>query len=70
MESEKQNRSAYEVRYRNESERLDGELQRIKEQARKQYQNELDTYKEKISQVNPDSNSFSTLLDTLIAGEI
>jgi F0F1-type ATP synthase membrane subunit b/b' len=69
MESEKQNRIAYEERYRKKSENLEAELQKTKDQAQQRYQKELEAYKEEISRVNLDSNSFSALLDTLIAGE-
>jgi F0F1-type ATP synthase membrane subunit b/b' len=69
MESERQNRVAYDERYRKESENLEAELQKTKEQARQRYQKELEAYREKISRANPDSNSFSALLDTFIAGE-
>ena len=68
-EAEKQNRTAYEERYREESERLEGEFLASKERARRRYREELETYQEQISSMNVDTGRFSALLDKFIAGE-
>ena len=69
-EAEKQNRAAYEERYRTESAKQENEFQKIKEDLRRQYQQELENYREKISAVNIDTDRFSSLLDRFIAEEM
>ena len=64
--SEKQNRAAYEERYRETSKKLAEELQKTKERAREQYQERLETYKEKVAAINGDTARFSALLNGLI----
>ena len=66
-QAEKENRSAYDRRFRVESERLEDELQKAKEQARRQYHEELKAYIRKLSSVQADADLFSALLDKFIA---
>jgi vacuolar-type H+-ATPase subunit H len=68
-EAEKQNRAAYDSRFREESESLEKGFLQAKEQARQRYQEELETYKAKISSVHVDNDRFSALLDSLVLGE-
>lgn len=68
-EAEKQNRAAYDKRFREENERLEKGFLQSKELARQQYNKELETYKEKISSVNVNNDRFSALLDSLVLGE-
>ena len=69
-EAEKQNRAAYEERYREESTKLENEFQASKDRARRRYREELETYQEQISSVKIDTGRFSALLDKYIAGEV
>jgi vacuolar-type H+-ATPase subunit H len=68
-EAEKQNRAAFDKRFREENERLEKGFLQSKELARQQYQKELETYKDKISSVNVNNDRFSNLLDSLVLGE-
>jgi len=68
-EAEKQNRAAYEKRFREENERLEKGFLESKELARREFQKELDTYKDKISSVPVNNDRFSALLDSLVLGE-
>ena len=68
-EAEKQNRASYEEHYQTELKRLENEFQKYKEQIRRQYHEEIDAYREKISSINVDTKTFSALLDRLIEGE-
>ena len=68
-QAEKENRAAFDERYRVESERLEGELHKAKERARRQYREELEAYTEKISSVHADTDRFCALLDKLVMGE-
>jgi len=67
--AEKQNRAAYEERYREESEKLEAELLRSKEQARQRYNGELEAYREKISSVIMDTDRFCALMDRFVTEE-
>jgi regulator of protease activity HflC (stomatin/prohibitin superfamily) len=67
--AEKQNRVAYDRRFREESAILEEEFLQSKELARQRYQEELEAYKEKISSVHVNYDRFSTLLDSLVLGE-
>ena len=69
MEAEKQNRSAYEARYREESKRLDTVLQKTRESAQQRYQEEIEAYKEKNALIDADIDRFSALLNSFIEGE-
>jgi vacuolar-type H+-ATPase subunit H len=69
-EAERQNRAAYDERYRMEFERLENELLKSKELARQHYREELDAYIEKISSVNADTGRFSILLDKYISEDL
>jgi len=68
-EAEKQNRAAYEKRFREENERLEKGFLEAKEQARQEYKKELETYTEKISSIEINNDRFSALLDSFILGE-
>jgi vacuolar-type H+-ATPase subunit H len=68
-EAEKQNRAAFDDRFREENVVLEKEFLQLKEQAKRRYQEELETYKEKISSVHVNNERFSALLDDLILGE-
>jgi F0F1-type ATP synthase membrane subunit b/b' len=68
-EAEKQNRASYEERYQTELERLENEFQKYKEQIRRQYLEEIDAYRKKISSVDVDAGAFSALMDRLFAEE-
>jgi len=68
-EAEKQNRAAFDKRFREENERLENEFLQSKDAARQQYQKELEAYKEKISLVHINNERFSDLLDSLVLGE-
>ena len=68
-EAEKQCRSAYEERYQTELTRLEGEFQKYREQIRRQYLEEIDAYRKKVSSVNIDTEAFAALMDRLIAEE-
>ena len=69
-EAEKQNRVYHEEQYQKELIKLENNFQKFKEQTRRLYLEELDTYKEKISSANVDTNAFSSLLDKFITGEL
>jgi vacuolar-type H+-ATPase subunit H len=68
-EAEKQNRAAYEKRFREENAILEKGLLQSKKLARQRYQEELETYKAKISSVHVNNDRFSALLDRLVLGE-
>jgi vacuolar-type H+-ATPase subunit H len=68
-EAEKQNRAAYDKRFREENERLEKEFLQSKELVRQQYKKELETYKEKNSSVHVNNDRFSAMLDSLVLGE-
>jgi F0F1-type ATP synthase membrane subunit b/b' len=70
LEVEKQNHAAYEERYSGESKRLEREFNTVKENARQQYQTELEAYREEISSIHVDVNRFATLLDKFITEEV
>jgi vacuolar-type H+-ATPase subunit H len=67
-EAEKQNRAAYEERFREENERLEREFLKSKEMTRQRYREELEAYKHKISSVTVNNEIFSSLLDQFLAG--
>ena len=69
-ESEKQNRILYEEHYQNELTKQENKFQAFKKQIQQNYQEELDAYKEKISEVYVDTNAFSALLNKFITGEL
>jgi len=69
LEAEKQNHAAYEERYRREGEKLENEFQSLKENIRRQYQTELESYSNKITSLPVDVNRFSALLDRLVTEE-
>lgn len=66
-EAEKQNRAAYDERYRAESERLEKESTGAKDSARQRFREELETYKKQVSSVRVDAGRFSALLDSYIS---
>ena len=66
-EAEKERRAAYDEYYHRESERLESELKKSKELTQRQYQEELDAYKQKISSLSIEMDRFSVLLDKFIA---
>jgi len=68
-EAEKQNRAAYDKRFREESERLEKSFLESKELARQDFNKELETYKDRISSVHVNNDRFSALLDSLVLGE-
>ena len=68
-EAEKQNRASFEEHYKKALTKLENEFCILKEQTRRLYLEELAAYKETISSVNTDTNTFSALFDELIAGE-
>ncbi|MDR0494136.1 MAG: hypothetical protein LBG95_00700 [Treponema sp.] len=69
LEADRQNHSAYEERYRKENERLENELSAKKDEARRRYQAELESYIAEISSVPVDNKRFSALLDRLVTEE-
>ena len=69
IESEKQNRAAYEQRYHVEVEALEAKFQKEKEITNEQYKKELERYREGLSGVAINKDGFLTLFDSLIAGE-
>jgi len=69
-EAEKQNRALFDERYRAESEKLENEFQKSKEQARRKYQEELDAYTRQFSSIKADTGKFTALLDKLVAEEL
>jgi len=69
-EAEKQNRIAYEERYRAENNRLESELRSTKERAQQQYQKELESYKIKIAAVSADTDRFSDLLSNFLLNSL
>ena len=68
-EAEKQNRASFEEHYQEELKRLESEFQIFREQVRRQYQEEINTYREKVSSVDVDANAFSALLNRLVREE-
>ena len=69
LEAERQNHANFEERYQRESEKLENEFNAIKQDAHRQYQAELDAYRETISSVSVDVNRFTVLLDRLVTEE-
>jgi len=69
-EAEKQNRSAYDERYREKNKMLERELLKTKESALQQYRQELETYKEKIAVIDINMDRFSAQLNSFIEGEL
>jgi F0F1-type ATP synthase membrane subunit b/b' len=67
-EGEKQNRAAYDGRYRAEAARLEAEYQKEKEKVNDQYQKELEAYCEKLNAINADTGRFSASLEALLSG--
>jgi regulator of protease activity HflC (stomatin/prohibitin superfamily) len=68
-DGEKQNRGAYEERFRAETAEQETEYQKAREQVKARYQKELEAYREKLDANNADMKQFSVLLNTLLAGE-
>jgi vacuolar-type H+-ATPase subunit H len=68
-EAEKQNRAAFDGRFREENEILEKGFLQSKEQARQRYREELEAYKAQISSVPVNNERFSALLDDLVLGE-
>ena len=66
---EKQSRAAYEERYRAEVLRFETEFKNEKEIIKQRYQQELASYKEKLSSIKTDTGRFCAALDGLIEGE-
>jgi vacuolar-type H+-ATPase subunit H len=69
LDAERQNHAAYEEGYRKENDRLENELNVKKEEARRRYQAELESYITEISSVPVDNKRFSALLDRLVTEE-
>jgi uncharacterized protein YlxW (UPF0749 family) len=68
-EGEKQNRAAYDQRYRAEAERLETEYQKEKENVNSLYQKELEAYRAKLNAVSGNTVRFAALLETLLSRE-
>jgi vacuolar-type H+-ATPase subunit H len=68
-EAEKENRAAYDERYREESEKLETLLHTSIELARQRCQEELEAYRQKISSINVDTDRFSDMMDRLVLGD-
>jgi vacuolar-type H+-ATPase subunit H len=68
-EAEKQNRVAYDERYRAEAEKLEAEYQKEKDTVKDLYNKEIEAYSEKLSAITTNVDRFSALLNELLAGE-
>jgi len=68
-ESEEKNRAAYEERFRAEAQARDSSLKKEKERTRKEYQKALNEYREAISGINVDVDSFCALLNGSLANK-
>jgi vacuolar-type H+-ATPase subunit H len=69
-EAEKQNRTVYDERFRGESEKLEREFLKSKEQARQHYREELEAYKNTLSSVTVNNELFFSLLDKFLVEEL
>jgi vacuolar-type H+-ATPase subunit H len=69
LSAEKQNHAVYEERYAAGGEKLEREFRESQEKVRQQYQTELESYRNTIAGINPDTGRFSALLNNLIAEE-
>ena len=68
-ETEKHNRTVYDKRYREETEKLENNLKLSMEQVRQRYEAELETYKQKTASYVIDTDKFSAMLDKLVLPE-
>jgi len=69
IDAEKKNRILYEETYRKEAEKLETEINKLKKNLKKQYKKELEKHIENISAVNVNTEKFSALLSSLVAGD-
>lgn len=69
LEAEKQNHAAYDEGYARENERLEQEFRQSQENVRRQYQAELDAYRQELSSIAANTDRFAGLLNSFIAGE-
>ena len=67
-EGEKQNRAAYDQRYRAEAERLEAEYQQEKEHVNSRYQQELAACRARLNAIQGDTGRFAASLEALLAG--
>ena len=67
-EAEKNSRNAYDEHCHAERERLEGEFQKSKERARRQYEEAMEAHRQAISAMPADTARFSALLNRLIMG--
>ncbi|MDR2597633.1 MAG: hypothetical protein LBC76_09995 [Treponema sp.] len=68
-ESEIKNQAAYEERFKAEAQKLEDALIKEKERLRTQYKQTLEKYRNDISNININTDRFSSLLNKYIAGE-
>jgi vacuolar-type H+-ATPase subunit H len=70
QESEKKNREAFEQQYKTEAEMRDNALRGEREKIKKQYQKELEDYRQEISGISSDIQAFSALLSEYYLKEL
>ncbi|MDR2729595.1 MAG: hypothetical protein LBB81_01695 [Treponema sp.] len=70
QESEKKNREIFEERYKTEAETRDAALVKERDKIKKQYEKELEDYRQEISGINSDIQAFSALLSEYYSGEL
>jgi vacuolar-type H+-ATPase subunit H len=68
-ENEKKNRELYEQRFSIEAQAKETALRKEKDRLKKQYQKELDDYRQEISGIKTDVDRFSTLFSEIYSGE-
>jgi len=68
-ENEIKNQTAYEERFKTEAQKLEDALIKEKEKLRTQYKQTLEEYRNDISNININTDRFSSLLNKYIAGE-
>jgi len=68
-ENEKKNREIFEQRFSVESQAKETALRKEKDRLKKQYQKELDDYRQEISGIKTDVQRFSTLFSEIYSGE-
>ena len=68
-ENEKKNRELYEERFRVEAQMRETVLKKEQDRLKKQYQTELEEYRQEISGIGTDVERFSTLFNEFYAGE-
>ena len=67
--NEEKCRSAYEDKFRERTKTLDAFLKNDEDKIKKQYQQALEDYRQEISGIKVDTESFSILLNKYLAGE-